>query len=166
MKPIFLSSLLILFLFALNVAFPYQHECDTDKTEQASYQAPQNANNADLIGQFLVTPYDSCMMNPKHFELPPDDYKGSLKDWFAAHPMPKIQACKNCHKISNSPSDNSPIENGLSPNQQAYKNRTRQENEQAAYQRMMDNYKREEDESISYTEIVKKYFADGNVRRP
>ena len=169
MKPIFFSLLIIMSLFAMNWVFPYENECPPP-TEHASYQtdASTSANDSEFHGQVLTsTAYDSCMMNPQYFELPPDDYTGSLKDWFTEHPMPKVQSCKNCHSITNnSPTHNSPIENGLSPNEQLYKNRTRQENEQAAYERMMRAYSKEEEDSKTYTEIVKKYFAQGDIRKP
>jgi hypothetical protein len=158
MKPILFSLLFILSLFAMNLVFPYENQCPPTDAEQASsYQAPAETSAND--SKFLSVASDTCLMNPRYFELPPDDYTGSLKDWFEAHPMPKVQACKNCHSIG-IPSDN----------QELYRSRTKQENEQAAYNRMLDSYKQgsenSKEQDKTYTEIVKKYFAEGRIRKP
>lgn len=156
----FFLSIFTMLLFVLNAAFPYQHECD-EGTQQSEivYQDAETQN--PVLGETMqLSSYgsDSCMMNPKNFEMPDDNYKGTYKEFFDARPI-KVQPCKNCHTI-NSQSD--------SDNQKLYKSRTKQENEQAAYHRMMDNYQREEEENKVYTETVKKYIAEGisGFRKP
>lgn len=160
MKPIFFSLLFIMSLFAMNLVFPYENQCPPTDAEQASsYQAPAQASADDskFYGQVLTnTAYDSCLMNPKNFEMPDDNYKGSLKDFFAERPI-IVQPCKNCHVI-NSPSD--------SDNQNLYQSRTKEQNEQAAYDRMMKAYNKEEQDSKTYTGIVKKHLAEGHIRKP
>lgn len=160
-KPLFLSLFLVLCLFGLGTVFPYQHECDaqhsndTTQTEQASADYQPEFYGQDLSN----TAHDSCMMNPRNFEMPDDDYQGSYKDFFAERPI-TVQPCKNCHTINNT--TESPDNDRT---QLEYKNRVKQQTEQAAFERMMEAYKRQEDEDKNYTEVIKKMFADGSYSR-